>query len=89
MPAPRTRARRIGGWVATLLVVAFLGAALVTGWEQVTAYDWEFHAGFLALAVAAIGAALAFVRSRTGSIYPAMLMHGAFNGTQMLLGAFL
>jgi membrane protease YdiL (CAAX protease family) len=34
-----------------------------------------------------IGAALAFVRSRTGSIYPAMLMHGAFNGIQIALGA--
>ncbi len=36
-----------------------------------------------------IGAALAFVRSRTGSIYPAMLMHGVFNGTQMILGVLL
>jgi membrane protease YdiL (CAAX protease family) len=34
-----------------------------------------------------IGAALGFVRSRTGSIYPAMLMHGAFNGIQVVLGA--
>jgi CAAX protease family protein len=34
-----------------------------------------------------IGAALGFVRSRTGSIYPAMLMHGAFNGIQVILGA--
>jgi uncharacterized protein len=37
----------------------------------------------------AIGAALGFVRSRTGSIYPAMLMHGAFNGVQVVLGAAL
>lgn len=36
-----------------------------------------------------IGAALAFVRSRTGSIYPAMLMHGVFNGIQVVLGAAL
>ena len=36
-----------------------------------------------------IGAAFAFVRSRTGSIYPAIAMHGAFNGAQMLLGALL
>ena len=35
----------------------------------------------------AIGAALAFVRSRTKSIYPCMLMHGAFNGIQVILGA--
>lgn len=34
-----------------------------------------------------IGAALAFVRSRTGSIYPAILMHAFFNGTQLVLGA--
>jgi uncharacterized protein len=34
-----------------------------------------------------IGAALGFVRSRTGSIYPAMVMHGAFNGMQVVLGA--
>lgn len=35
----------------------------------------------------AIGAALAFVRSRTKSIYPSMLMHGTFNGIQVILGA--
>jgi membrane protease YdiL (CAAX protease family) len=34
-----------------------------------------------------IGAALGFVRSRTGSIYPAMLMHGVFNGIQVVGGA--
>lgn len=34
-----------------------------------------------------IGAALAFVRSRTSSIYPCMLMHGFFNGIQVILGA--
>jgi membrane protease YdiL (CAAX protease family) len=34
-----------------------------------------------------IGAALGVVRSRTGSIYPAMLMHGVFNGIQVVLGA--
>jgi membrane protease YdiL (CAAX protease family) len=34
-----------------------------------------------------IGAALAFVRSRTGSIYPAMLMHGSFNAIQLIGGA--
>jgi membrane protease YdiL (CAAX protease family) len=37
----------------------------------------------------AIGVGLAFVRSRTGSIYPCMIMHGAFNGIQAILGAFL
>jgi sodium transport system permease protein len=34
-----------------------------------------------------IGVALGFVRHRTGSIYPAMLMHGIFNGIQAILGA--
>jgi membrane protease YdiL (CAAX protease family) len=34
-----------------------------------------------------IGAALGFVRSRTASIYPAMLMHGVFNAIQVALGA--
>jgi membrane protease YdiL (CAAX protease family) len=34
-----------------------------------------------------IGAALGFVRSRTGSIYPSMVMHGVFNGIQVVLGA--
>ncbi|HKF13678.1 MAG TPA: type II CAAX endopeptidase family protein [Gaiellaceae bacterium] len=34
-----------------------------------------------------IGTALAFVRSRTKSIYPCMLMHGLFNGVQVILGA--
>jgi hypothetical protein len=34
-----------------------------------------------------IGASLAFVRSRTQSIYPSMLMHGFFNGIQLILGA--
>jgi membrane protease YdiL (CAAX protease family) len=36
-----------------------------------------------------IGAALGFVRSRTGSIYPSMLMHGVFNGIQLVLGALI
>jgi membrane protease YdiL (CAAX protease family) len=34
-----------------------------------------------------IGAALGIVRSRTGSIYPCMVMHGVFNGIQVVLGA--
>jgi CAAX protease family protein len=34
-----------------------------------------------------IGAAFAFVRSRTGSVYPSMFMHGIFNGLQVILGA--
>lgn len=34
-----------------------------------------------------IGAALGIVRSRTGSIYPAVLMHGIFNAIQLAGGA--
>ena len=34
-----------------------------------------------------IGSALGFVRSRTQSIYPSMIMHGLFNGIQVVLGA--
>jgi uncharacterized protein len=34
-----------------------------------------------------IGSAFGFVRSRTRSIYPCMLMHGTFNGIQLILGA--
>lgn len=34
-----------------------------------------------------IGVGLAFVRSRTDSIYPAMIMHGVFNTIQLIGGA--
>jgi membrane protease YdiL (CAAX protease family) len=34
-----------------------------------------------------IGAALGFVRSRTRSLFPSMIMHGLFNGIQVVLGA--
>ena len=30
------------------------------------------------------GAALAYVRARTGSIYPGMIVHGVFNGLVLL-----
>lgn len=36
-----------------------------------------------------IGAGLAFVRSRTASLYPAIAMHALFNASQMILGAFV
>jgi glycosyltransferase 2 family protein len=39
-------------------VLGFLGAAVINGWSRVTSFDWQFHAGFLALAVLATGAAL-------------------------------
>jgi uncharacterized membrane protein YbhN (UPF0104 family) len=59
LPVPRTRVRRIGGWVAGLLIVGFLAAGVIDGWSRVTAYHWQFDAGMLALAVAAVASALA------------------------------
>jgi membrane protease YdiL (CAAX protease family) len=35
--------------------------------------------------LAALGAGLAYVRSRTGSVYPTMLVHGAFNGLVLIV----
>jgi membrane protease YdiL (CAAX protease family) len=35
--------------------------------------------------LAAFGAGLAYVRSRTGSVYPGMLVHGAFNGLVLIV----
>jgi membrane protease YdiL (CAAX protease family) len=35
-----------------------------------------------------IGVGLAFIRSRTASIYPALIMHGGFNGTGLIVGLF-
>jgi hypothetical protein len=58
LPAPRSRARRIGGLVAGLLVVAFLAVALIEGWSNVTAYEWQFDARFFAVSVLATAAAL-------------------------------
>jgi glycosyltransferase 2 family protein len=59
LPAPRSRARRIGGLVAGLLVTAFLALAVIDGWDRVASYDWQFDAAFLVLAVAGMTAALA------------------------------
>jgi glycosyltransferase 2 family protein len=58
LPAPRSRARRIGGLVAALLVVAFLGLAVVDGWGRVSSYDWQFDARFFATAMLCLGASL-------------------------------
>jgi glycosyltransferase 2 family protein len=58
-PTPRSRARRIGGWVAGLLIVAALGGAVIGGWENVSSYDWRFDLGFLAVGVLAATASLA------------------------------
>jgi uncharacterized membrane protein YbhN (UPF0104 family) len=69
LPAPRSRARRIGGLAAGLLVVAFLAAAVVDGWGRVSSYDWQFDAPFLVLALLGVTASLA----ATGIGYVAIL----------------
>jgi glycosyltransferase 2 family protein len=61
LPAPRSRARQIGGLVAALLVVAFLGLAVADGWGRVSGYDWQFDAGFFAIAGLCLGASLALM----------------------------
>lgn len=36
-----SRARRIGGLVAGLLIVAFLAATVARGWSVVSAFEWH------------------------------------------------
>jgi glycosyltransferase 2 family protein len=69
LPAPRSRARRIGGLVAGLLVVGFLAAAVVDGWERVSSYDWHLDLGFLAAALLSLSGSLAVM----GVVYVAIL----------------
>jgi hypothetical protein len=69
LPAPRSRARRIGGLVAGLLVVAFLTAAVIDGWDRVSSYDWRFDVPFLVLAVVGVSGSLAL----TGAGYVLIL----------------
>lgn len=57
--------RRWGGLAAGLLVVAFLGWALVDGWSTVSAYDWDVQpallvAGCLVLLVFYLASALGY-----------------------------
>jgi membrane protease YdiL (CAAX protease family) len=48
------------------------------------------HGLLLALPVlVAFGIAVAWVRARTGSVYPGMLLHGTFNGVALLASVFL
>ena len=57
--------------------VAIIGTAVPFG---------LMHGFVLALPVfVVVGLSLAWVRTRTGSVYPAMLMHGAFNGAAIAL----
>jgi glycosyltransferase 2 family protein len=69
LPAPRSRARRIGGLVAALLVLGFLGAAVVDGWGRVSSYDWQFDLPFFAIASICLAASLAI----TGLAYAMIL----------------
>lgn len=48
-PAGASPWRRRGGLVAGLLVLGFLGWALVDGWSSVAGYDWDVEPGILAL----------------------------------------
>lgn len=60
-----------GRWTAILLVGLAFGLA---------------HGLVEALPIlAAFGAGLAYVRSRTGSVYPGMLIHGAFNSLALII----
>lgn len=60
-----------GTWVAILVTGVLFGAAhgLVAGLPVLTIF----------------GIVVAWLRSRTGSVYPSMLLHGVFNGTALLL----
>lgn len=49
--AARSPLRRWGGLAAGLLVLGFLGWALVDGWSTVSSYDWDLQPGLLALGV--------------------------------------
>lgn len=60
-----------GTWAAILATGVLFGAAhgLVAGLPVLTFF----------------GIVVAWLRSRTGSVYPSMLLHGVFNGTALLL----
>ena len=47
--------RRWGGLAAGVLVLGFLGWALVDGWSTVSEYDWDIEPGVLSLGVIVIG----------------------------------
>jgi membrane protease YdiL (CAAX protease family) len=60
-----------GTWVAILVTGVLFGAA---------------HGLVAGLPVLAIfGIVVGWLRSRTGSVYPSMLLHGVFNGTALLI----
>lgn len=60
--------------------VAILGTGILFG---------VAHGLVLALPIlVAFGIGLAWLRSRSGSVYPGMILHGTFNGTAVLVGVF-
>ena len=48
-PAPASPWRRRGGFIAGVLVLGFLGWALIDGWSSVAEYDWNVSVGVLVL----------------------------------------
>jgi membrane protease YdiL (CAAX protease family) len=66
---------RYGRWVAIVGTAVLFGVA---------------HGLVLALPIlVAFGIGLAWIRSRSGSIYPGMLVHAAFNALAVLVGTFV
>jgi membrane protease YdiL (CAAX protease family) len=66
-----TLLERYGKWVAILVTAVLFGAShgLIEGLPVLTAF----------------GIGIGWLRSRTGSVYPGMLLHGAFNGLALVL----
>ena len=64
-----SRARRIGGLVAGVLVVAFLALSVVTGWDVVSGYDWDVDPAAMAGSLLVLGVFLLF----NGAGYVAIL----------------
>ena len=62
--------RRYGEWTAILLVGLLFG--LAHGLVEALPF------------LVAFGIGLAFIRSRTGSVYPGMIVHGFFNATALI-----
>jgi membrane protease YdiL (CAAX protease family) len=62
---------RFGKWTAIILV----GVAFALAHGLVEAFPF----------LAAFGAGLAYLRSRVGSVYPGMIVHGLFNATALTL----
>jgi len=76
------RGRRLVGWLHSLS-----RAVWITRCDRRTALLFGLAHGFLiALPIfVAMGLVLAWLRSRTRSVYPGMLVHGTFNGAITVL----